>query len=297
MLEHGANVVFADLALRPEAEAVVKKYQSKPKAVFQKTDVTVWDQLDAMFKAALDNFGQIDIVCPGAGVFEPPFSNFWIPPGTQGSKDTVDGSRYMALDINITHPIRVSQMAISYFLNASPPSSADNPKSIIHIASIAGESAALPFPLYFAAKHAVKAFVKSLADLQDLHGIRVAAVLPGIVKTPLWMDHPEKLKVVKQEGDEADVWVTPEETAETMLALVKDNEILSEAGGEKIPIVGGTCLEVLSKYVRDVPLFNNVGPEATGKPGAKISDAAKIYTEVAGLLKPGWGKVDATNGA
>ena len=294
MLEHGANVVFADLALRPEAEAVVKKYQSKPKAVFQKTDVTSWIQLDAMFQAAIDNFGQIDIVCPGAGVFEPPFSNFWIPPGTKGSKDTLDGNRYTSLDINLTHPIRVTQMAISHFLAASPPSGPDNPKSIIHIASIAGEIAALTFPLYIAAKHAVKAFVKSLADLQDLHGIRVAAVLPGIVKTPLWLDHPEKLKVVR-EG--TDVWVTPEETAEAMLALVKDNEILSEAGGEKIPLVGGMCLEILAKYVRDVPLLNNIGPDATGKPGGSISDGAEIYTEVVGLLKPGWGRVEATNGA
>ncbi len=297
MLEHGANVVFADLALRPEAEAVMKKYQSSPKAVFQKTDVTSWAQLDAMFLAAVDNFGQIDIVCPGAGVFEPPFSNFWIPPGTKGSRDTVDGNRYMSLDINLTHPIRVSQMAISYFLAASPPSGPDNPKSIIHISSIAGEAAGLTFPMYYAAKHAVFGFVKSLADLQELHGIRVAAVLPGIVKTPLWMDHPEKLKGVKEEGEEKDEWVTSEETAEAMLALVKDDEILSEAGGEKIPIVGGTCLEILAKYVRDVPIWNNVGPYASGRPGATVSHGANIYTEVVELLKPGWGKVDTTNGA
>jgi 3-hydroxybutyrate dehydrogenase len=300
LLEHGANVVFADLALRPEAEALVNKYQSQPRAVFQKTDVTSWAQLEGMFKAAIDNFGQVDIVCPGAGVFEPPFSNFWIPPGTKGSKDTIHGDRYTSLDINITHPIRVTQMAISHFLSASPPASTSNPKSIIHIASIAGESASLPFPLYHAAKHAVFAFVKSLADLQDQFGIRVAAVLPGIVKTPLWMDHPEKLKVVRQEGKDKDEWVTPEETAEAMLALVKDNEIVSEEGsaGEKIPIVGGTCLEVLAKYVRDVPILNNTGPYATGKPGHSVSDAAKIYTEVLGTVKtPGWGKPQSVNGA
>lgn len=29
-------------------------------------------------------FGSIDIVCPGAGVFEEPSSNFWIPPGKVG---------------------------------------------------------------------------------------------------------------------------------------------------------------------------------------------------------------------
>lgn len=297
LLEHGANVIFADLALRPEAEAVVKKYQSSPKAVFQKTNVISWAQLEDAFKAAMDNFGSVDIVCPGAGVFEPPFSSFWNPPGTALSKDQVHGDRYAALDINITHPIRMTQMAISHFLAASPPASPSNPKSVIHIASIAGESAALPFPLYHAAKHAVRAFVKSLADLQGLNGIRVAAVLPGVVKTPLWMDHPDKLRMFRQDGQTTDAWVTPQETAEAMLALVKDDEIRSEPGGEMVPIVGGTCLEILVNYVRDVPLLNNMGPQATGKAGWTVTDAEKVYREVIGALKPGFGQPSQANGA
>lgn len=291
-------MVFADLALRPEAEAVVKKYQTNPKAVFQKTDVTSWTQLEAMFKAAIDNFGSVDIVCPGAGVFEPPFSNFWIPPGTNGSKDRVRGDRYTSLDINITHPIRVTQMAISYFLAASPPASTSNPKSIIHIASIAAESASLQFPLYHASKHAIFAFVKSLADLESHLGIRVAAVLPGIVKTPLWLDNPEKLQIMKQEGENKDEWVTPQETAEAMIALVKDIDIMSEpgAGGEKIPIVGGTCLEVLVNYVRDVGVVNNIGPYATGKAGHSPSNAGTLYGDVLESLKPGWGQTQPNGG-
>jgi 3-hydroxybutyrate dehydrogenase len=294
LLEQGANVVFADLALRKEAEEVVKKHGSK--AIFQKTDVTSWTQLERAFKAARDNFGSIDIVCPGAGVFEPPFSSFWYPPGAAPSKDQVHGDRYAALDINITHPIRMTQMAISHFLAASPPASPSNPKSIIHIASIAGESASLPFPLYHAAKHAIKAFVKSLADLEKISGIRVAAVLPGIVKTPLWLDNPDKLKIVRQEGESSDPWVTPQETAEAMLALVKDNEILSEAGGAMVPIEGGTCLEILARYVRDVPMYNNAGPQATGKDGWTVTDAEKIVEETIGLLKPGFGQMKS-NGA
>lgn len=76
LLSKGCNVVFADLALRPEAEAVVAQYpltspQGTAKAVFQKTDVTDWAQLDKMFEVAIEHFGGADIVCPGAGVFEP----------------------------------------------------------------------------------------------------------------------------------------------------------------------------------------------------------------------------------
>lgn len=292
LLKHGANVVFADLALRPEAEALIAEYQSK--AVFQKTDVTSWKDLNQMFQTADDKFGSVDIVCPGAGVYEPPFSNFWIPPGTEGSRDNALGDRYLAMDINMTHPIRVTQMAISRYLNAKTPASPSNPKSVIHIASIAAEVADLGCPLYYAAKHGVKGFVKSLGKLEELYGIRVAAVLPGVVKTPLWTDHPEKLKMVRQGGSDADEWVTPEETAEVMLRLVKDNEMTTNisGGGEPVAIQGGTCLEVLVDFVRDVPLLNNVGPNAPGVGGASVKDREKQESDIIQRLNtPGWGEV------
>ncbi|KAJ9612283.1 hypothetical protein H2200_003880 [Cladophialophora chaetospira] len=298
LLQHGANVLFADLALRPEAEELVSQYQSTPnKAVFQKTDVTSWPDLDAMFEVAQKHFGSIDIVCPGAGIFEPHWSNFWYPPGTAKSKDDPASGRYKTLDINLTHPIRVTQLAISHFLAAEPPSSAENPKSIVHIASIAGQGVSLAFPLYYATKHAVQALVRSMADLEHLHGIRVTGLMPGVVRTPLWTDHPEKMKMVKEE---ADTWVTPEEVAQIMLSCIKDNEISNIIEGsvgakglvetERIKIRGGACLEVLAGVVRDVPLFNNPGPHAAGTKGASVTDGEKVYEEILGELKPGWGK-------
>lgn len=255
--------------------------------------MTSWKDLNQMFATALDKFGSIDIVCPGAGVYEPPFSSFWNPPGSEFSRDDPLGDRYIAMDINLTHPIRVTQMAISHFLNAKTPASPSNPKSVIHIASIAAEVADMGCPLYYAAKHGVKALVKSMAQLEALYGIRVAAVLPGVVKTPLWTENPEKLKMVRQEGDNQDQWVTPEETAEVMLRLVKDNEMTSKISGgrETVPIQGGTCLEVLCDFVRDVPLLNNIGPNATGVPGASVQDRDKRETDILEKLNtPGWGQ-------
>lgn len=78
-------MVIADLGLRPEAEELVKQYQDTPAALFHKTDVSRWSELEGMFEAAQKRFGNIDIVCPGAGVFEPYWSNFWLPPGTEKS--------------------------------------------------------------------------------------------------------------------------------------------------------------------------------------------------------------------
>jgi 3-hydroxybutyrate dehydrogenase len=76
LLQKRCNVIFADLALRPEAEELVSQYSSEsvfdcPRAVFQQTDVTSWSQLGQTFKIAQEEFNGADIVCPGAGVFEP----------------------------------------------------------------------------------------------------------------------------------------------------------------------------------------------------------------------------------
>lgn len=77
LLSRGCNVILADLALRPEAAELVSRYPvtgsktDTPRAVFQKTDVRDWAQLDEMFAVATAHFGGADIVCPGAGIFEP----------------------------------------------------------------------------------------------------------------------------------------------------------------------------------------------------------------------------------
>ena len=267
--------MIADLALRPEAQRVVDDYakddHDRPCAIFIKTDVTDWKQLSHMFEVAHKSFGDIDIVCPGAGVFEPPFSSFWLPPGSSESRDDPNGGRYATMDINVTHPIRTTQLAIAYFMSGKGKTRASHatPKRIVHISSIAGELAALGTPMYIASKHAVRAFIYSLATLESNLGIRVNGVAPGIIKTPLWTDHPEKLRSLTED---AETWVMPEEVAEVMLAMV-----------EKEQYPGGTVLEVGRGHRREIPLLNNAGPPfaKAGLRADQFSDtSSEIYKAV-----------------
>ncbi|KAJ5191623.1 uncharacterized protein N7498_010608 [Penicillium cinerascens] len=287
LVDNGCNVLIADLALRPEAKVLVDKHSSgAARAVFQETDVRDWLQLERMFEVAEREFGEIDIVCPGAGVYEPHWSNFWRPPGSAPSQDSPDGGRYALVDINITHPIRVTQLAIAHFLRHKENG---RPKHIIHISSIAGQNAAFSAPIYVATKHAINGLVRSLAKLETLD-IRVTAVAPGVIKTPLWTDHPEKLKMV---DDSVDVWVTPEEVATVMLALVQQQQVSETIGdrsgrGPQFPVSGGTILEV-SKTVRAVGQFNDPGPG--DRPGNTAADHAAVESESFRLLAAeGWGR-------
>jgi len=124
-------------------------------------------------------------------------------------------------------------------------------------------------------------------------GIRVVAVAPGVIKTPLWTDHPEKLKAVDEKVDE---WVAPEDVAEVMLALVADvqiSQVIGKRDSEEaaIKIHGGTILEVSKGRVRDVQPFNDPGP--LGRPGNTVGGMAQFENEVWDLLgTKGWGTVN-----
>ncbi|KAL4967438.1 transmembrane amino acid transporter protein-domain-containing protein [Aspergillus stella-maris] len=286
LLENGCNVLIADLGLRPEAQTLVDRYTGPGKAaraVFQQTDVTVWKQLEAMFEIAEKEFGEVDIVCPGAGVYEPHWSNFWRPPGTAASRDPPDSNHYALIDINLAHPIRTTQLAISHFLRTGTDDTRQ--KAIVHISSIAGQNPSLAAPIYVATKHAVSGFVRSLAPLDKRCGIRVTAVAPGVIKTPLWTDHPEKLKMVDDGKDE---WVTADEVATVMLALLQQDTVSEVIGDKEVkegenvyPISGGTVLEV-SKTVRSVLPYNDPGPGK--RPGNTASTTKNVEDEVWELL-------------
>ena len=260
LLERGCNVLLADLALRPEAQRLLETYTTSPRAVFCKTDVTDWTALQGMFSAAEREFGEVDIVCPGAGIYDPPFSNFWHPPGSAASKDKINGGRYATLDINVTHPIRTTQLAVSAFLSSQKEQK--RPKRILIVSSIAGQNSNLHTPIYVAAKHAMNGFIRSLAALEPRLNIRVNGVAPGLIKTPLWTEHPEKMQFVAG----ADEWASPEEVAEAMYRCLVDETL-----------VGGSVLEVGKEQTRLVSALNDPGP--SGK-GHTVSRLEERYGEV-----------------
>ncbi|KAG8525809.1 uncharacterized protein KY384_000569 [Bacidia gigantensis] len=276
LLARQCNVVLADVALRPDAEDLVNKHSSRSKlsngrAVFTKTDVRHWGDLEQMFEVASKEFsGAVDVVCPGAGVYEPTWSSFWHPPSSPLSKDSPTSNNYDSISINITHPIRTTQLAIQHYLRTRPrPSPSRSPEfptpmNIVHISSIGHQISPFAPALYCAAKHAISSFARSLSPLHQRLGIRVTAVAPGVIRTPLWMDDPIK----RQWLTEDDQLVTPETVADCMLDLASEEQIMVQGegsewfpGGRKYEIEGGMIVEVSAEGRRIVKQVMDPGPQ------------------------------------
>ncbi|KAL4902163.1 hypothetical protein BDW74DRAFT_169662 [Aspergillus multicolor] len=224
----GARVLIADLRLSSEAESWLATYNTGGQVVFQHCDVTNWAHLENLPVKVKELWGSVpDIWVPGAGIFEPSWSNFFLDSDASNSSND---SHYASVSINIEHPIRLTRIAIRSILSENKLG------VILNIASNAGLGYFYPVPLYTATKHAIVAFTRSLAPLEAEEGIKVVAICPGSVSTPLLTAEKRDQFAVKD--DDA---LLPSDVAAGMLELVKSSTYtggsiaqIDKAGGMRL---------------------------------------------------------------
>ncbi|KAF2186195.1 NAD(P)-binding protein [Zopfia rhizophila CBS 207.26] len=221
----GAKVIIADLRLGPESENL------SPEIVFQSTDVRKWSDLRNLVEVSKEKFGDVpDVYVAGAGVFEPDWSNFW---------DDTEDQRYAAVDINVNHPIKLTRIAIRALREK-------NKKGVVLImSSIAGYSRLFGAPMYATTKHALVGFARSMKELDELVGIKVVAMCPGIVNTPLWKSRSD---AETRWGYKDDIAISAEDVAKAEIKLIKEGEY-----------GGGTIYEI-SLFGERVVLEWNIDP-------------------------------------
>ncbi len=122
---------------------------------------------EALVAHAVKEFGQLDIAVNNAGIGG--------PLGTTGEYP-LDGWK-KTIDINLS--------GVFYGLRYQIPGMLKNGGSIINIASILGNTATRFSPAYVAAKHGVVGLTKAAALEYADKNIRINAVGPGYIKTPL----------------------------------------------------------------------------------------------------------------
>ena len=161
----GARVVVGDVDDRrgPEVAASVD-------GLYLRTDVTSEDDVDALFTAAKDTYGSVDIAFNNAGIS---------PPEDASILDTDLDAWRRVQEVNLTSVYLCCKAALPHML-------AQGRGSIINTASfVAVMGAATSQISYSASKGGVLSMSRELGVQFARQGVRVNALCPGPVNTPL----------------------------------------------------------------------------------------------------------------
>ena len=188
--------------------------------VFVKTDVTNEGDIKALVDRTVQVYGKLDYAFNNAGFDE--------AQTTLVEETFNDFSKIM--DINV----RGVWFCMKYEI---PQMLKNRSGSIVNMASGAGLIGIPQTPIYSASKHAVLGLTKSAAIGYAKSGIRINAVAPGLVKTPMISkmkgEFMEKLKSMHPIGRIAE----PEEIAEAVVWLLSDKA--SFVVGHTLSVDGG----------------------------------------------------------
>lgn len=167
-LQEGANVVIADIASsQGGAQARTLDGQYDGRCLFVATDVTETAQVDALLQRTVDDLGHVDAVFNNAGIG-----------GTSPAQDYTDADFLRIIDINLNGVFRVARAALRHMLPRGQG-------SIINCASILGALGQTQTAAYSAAKGGVVNLTRTLALEAAPLGVRVNAIGPGYIETPL----------------------------------------------------------------------------------------------------------------
>ncbi|MFE0728838.1 MULTISPECIES: 3-oxoacyl-ACP reductase [Streptomyces] len=165
LASEGAHVVCADID-----EEAGKAAAEDVGGLFVKTDVTDAEQVEALFRTAYDTYGSVDVAFNNAGIS---------PPDDDSILDTGLDAWRRVQEVNLTSVYLCCKAALPYMRRQGKG-------SIINTASfVARMGAATSQISYTASKGGVLAMSRELGVQFAREGIRVNALCPGPVNTPL----------------------------------------------------------------------------------------------------------------
>ncbi|MFN0305050.1 MAG: SDR family NAD(P)-dependent oxidoreductase [Burkholderiales bacterium] len=225
MVAEGSHVAFGDLQVEKGTELARELGE---RAFFSRLDVSVESEFAHALDATVQRWGRLDCLVNNAavaGVMGPIAS---IP---MDEYDYASNIIQRSVFIGLKHAARVMQMRET--------------GSIVNIASVSGLKGGYGPHVYSACKAAVVALTQSVALELAESGIRVNAVCPGNIETPIhtgvrdqrWTERIAKIRTALVDEQPINRMGLPEEIAAAVLWLASDES--SYVTGHALVVDGG----------------------------------------------------------
>jgi 3-oxoacyl-[acyl-carrier protein] reductase len=215
----GAIVIVCDVKQTAVDEAVKKCQDIGAQTLGFVVDVTQRDMVDATVKAVLDKFGRIDVLVNNAGITQ----------DARLQKMTLEQFDRV-IDVNLRGVFHCAQ-AVTDTMVAQGSGVILNASSVVGIYGNFGQTN------YAATKFGVIGFTKTWSRELGPKGIRVNAVAPGFIATPILSTIPEKVIDEMMERVPLKRLGQPEDIANVYAFLASDEA--SYINGTVIEVAGG----------------------------------------------------------
>ncbi|MPZ98484.1 MAG: glucose 1-dehydrogenase [Dehalococcoidia bacterium] len=225
----GAKVVLVDLPGTTIEETVAAVDHAGGESHVVRADVTKADEVRGYVRETVSRFGRIDCFFNNAGILGPVANLFDYP------EDAFD----RVLQVNVKGVwLGLREVA--------PVMRERGGGAIVNTASVAGLQGTPTLFAYGASKHAVVGMTKSAALTLGAAGIRVNAVCPTLIDTPMALelerghnaDHPEAVRQNIERQNPLGRYGTPDEVAALVAFLCSDDAAF--INGAAYPIDGGS---------------------------------------------------------
>jgi len=235
LAREGVHVVIADLGqnqdIAQEMEETARQVRAHGvEALTVNVDVSNWEQVQGMVKAAIDRFGRVDILVNNAGVI----SVALVVAMEESEWDRV-------LDVNLKGTFLCSKAVAPHMMERRSG-------RIVNLSSQAGKRGYLAVAHYSASKFGIIGFTQSLAHEMGPSNVTVNAVCPGEVDTAMIRDvlAPAIAFIGGTTPEQAwQEWITriplgrpqtPEDIGEAVIFLCRAENIT----GEALNVTGGS---------------------------------------------------------